>query len=183
MQNEFTLLNVGDVFPFGTPKIPFLASLSQAPLTFVLTFPNIKDDDIEKFSVGPADFSFCQLSSGIISFLLRIRGFMNWSDSQYAPCVDLFEPAGLTLSTKLGTHTPTVLILVDEDTGIVKALRMVTVSHPFMFRLIAAVNDVKTKNLSAGEYESEAKKILDRYSTKDLVKKSKHVERGGKTVN
>ena len=131
----------------------------------------------------PIDFAFCQPSLGVISFLIRIHGFINWCDSQYSPCVDLFESTGQVLSTKLGLHTPSVLILVDEDTGIIKALRVVTVSHPFMFRLIAAINNVKTKNLTGDEYELAANEVVDRYSTQDLVKISQHIERGGKTVN
>mgnify|MGYP000038256354 FL=1 len=178
-----TTLRTGELFPYGAPTSPFIASISQTPLTCVYTTQNIKNVDIELFEHGKASFAFVQPFSGIISFMMEIQGFCQWSDCHYAPCTDFFSVNQQAIETKINTHTPVVLVLVDSDTGIIKALRMFTVSHPFIFRLNQALKNVYRVNLSQQAYRKVANLTIEKYSTRQLVKMAKHIERGGQTVN
>ena len=178
-----TLLQLGDKFPHGAPSIPLLVSLSQSPLTCVFTFSNLMPREIDAFSTGNVEFSFCQPNEKIISFNTRINGLTGWCDAQYSPSADLSNPTSTVIDTKLGMHTPVVLTLVEGTTGLIKGIRIVSVSHPFVYRLNQALEQINSVKLTEEEYLEIAQSVLDKYSTHDLVKMSKHIERGGQTVN
>jgi len=180
---ENTVLKVGEVFPHGAPSIPLLVSLSQSPLMCVITLPNITPNDEEMFAHGKSEFSYCQIEKGIISFMVKIHGLVEWCDSQYTPRADLFENIEKGIETSIGIHTPIILALVERETGIIKGIRVVTVSHPFVFRLNRTITEVNKVDLSEEVYYKKAQSILNNYTTKQLVKLSKHIERGGQTVN
>ena len=178
-----TSLQLGKQFPHGAPSVPLMVSLSQSPLLIVYTIPHVRSSDIEAFSGGEVEFSFCQPNDSILSFLFRIKGFCNWADAHYASCTEFYGEAGTEIPTKIGTHCPTSLILVEGNTGIIKSMRMITVSHPFIYRLNNALTSVFAKNISGPEYLSCATKVMHEYTTNELLKLAKHVERGGITVN
>ena len=178
-----TSLTLGKPFPHGSPSVPLMVSLSGSPLLCVYTIPHVRDSDIELFSSGNVEFAFCQPNTSILSFLFRIKGFCNWADSHYASCTEFFGEAGTEILTKISTHCPTNLVLVEGNTGIIKSMRMITVSHPFIYRLNKALKSVFAKNINNQQYVSLATKVMNDYSTNELVKLAKHVERGGITVN
>ena len=178
-----TSLTLGELFPHGAPSVPLMVSLSGSPLLCVYTIPHVRDSDIESFSNGGVEFSFCQPNDSILSFLFRIKGFCNWADAHYATCTEFFGEAGLEIPTQIGTHCPTNLVLVEGNTGIIKSMRMITVSHPFIYRLNNALKSVIAKNISVPEYLHRATRVMNKYTTNELLRLAKHVERGGITVN
>ena len=174
-------LGINEPFPFGPPQSDLTASLAESPLMLIYTSDQVTEHDEGLFSNGKVKLSMCPLDQ-MLALLIKIEGFCEWSDTFYHPCMDMREVQPQTIRAKAGEYVPVSLVLVDRGSGLVKGLRMVTVTYPFANRLATAVETLNEKAMDVATYQAAAHAVMNRFTVSALVRKSQHVERAGVTI-
>jgi hypothetical protein len=125
--------------------------------------------EIRNCQKGTASFSLVEVD-GVLFFLSRF-GDLKWQEAPYH--VRLSQPFEVEKPTFTdGTGYALTVILVDADTGIIKALRMIGLPTGLSLKFIDAVERQLKESFNHAEYLSRVKGVYNRYSTMDLVKLS-----------
>jgi len=101
----------------------------------------------------------------VILFLYRFGTEGDWSDAPYSWWMVRPERRGLppTLGPGLGALLTTFLI--NADTGVLEALRVLTFSHEFSTILYDAIRAQASAPFDQGSYDAQLDALRDRYPT------------------
>lgn len=123
-------------------------------------------DEVEAVRVGAAKFAFAVIGP-VLVFQFRFGTALPWSDALYTwhklPAGERVEPAALSGEQRV----PLEVFLVDAATGVVRAIRVVTLSPTFSRRLHEAIRQQAAAPFPAN-YDELAQRVLDTYTSKQL---------------
>lgn len=135
---------------------------------------DITDEDIERVSHGRGTFGMWYSNEGDIFFLFRF-GDMAWADSVFSimqlPPDRRIRPPRLYGRRRIDLR----ITLVDADTGIVRAVRMASLSSSFSRKLCTSVNrqfsDRYVSEWTPAAFYSRCSAIYEAYpESSDLVR-------------
>jgi hypothetical protein len=150
--------------------------------TFVMqiNFASPSKREIECFDSGAIHIGL-YIEDGVTFFLMKIAGIMGWCDQAFS--IRLLDESDQGLPEDGVYYSPIHFILVDANTGIVKSLRVVTMSPPFVniFRneLFKQKNGQFVKDIHFAKVDSIYKKFPD---SKEMARRSAIQERAGKNL-
>lgn len=136
------------------------------------------ESDIEAFRSGRVDIGL-YVESNVIFWLFRIEGVMDWSDQGFSVRL-LPESEQDTPPISDAGRIPLTLVLVDADTGLVTALRMVTYSPHFTRLFYRAMQRQKDAQFDPKLHREKVAAIYQRFpNSKALVRSAIIMERAG----
>lgn len=138
-----------------------------------LFFRNPQPQEIKAVQEKKAEFAFTTLEGGLLFFLFRFGdGVISWSDSPY--CYHLLPEAERVLPFLSSLQERAVLniILVDAATGIVKAMRVVTMELDFCQKLTAAIREQAQTPWNQTAYDGALAVAMGRYDTMQLLSRA-----------
>lgn len=143
-----------------------------------ICLPNPTEAEIGAFRNGTVHVGLFVRKS-VICFLFKIERLYDWSDQAFS--IRLVNEAERTLPEWTpGMHVPLSLVLVDSETGVVRALRVVTYSKHFSEVMNRQLKKQMEEPFSATEHEAAVREIYERYPTsKALSKAAILVEKAG----
>lgn len=144
------------------PEYNFLDSGHE----LILSFPRPRPQEITAVWEATAHFAFTVVGD-IIVFQYRFGGALPWSDCGYNWHRVSEDIRTLPDMPAPGERAMLRVILIDANTGIVKALRALTFSHTFIKRLHQAIREQAARPLP-DDYEQQAERLFVNYSTKML---------------
>ena len=118
----------------------------------------------------------------VLFILSRIQGLAQWSDSPFS--IRLYDDKGrafdwaepIPAGRGLGLH----VVLVDADTGILKAQRLVSLSTEFSRGLRAAIlRQLEDAGFTPAAYHEKVDSIYRRYTTEELLQRAEFRHRAG----
>lgn len=173
---DYLKLCVGERFDHDMPDEGMSIILTNG--TPLLTFNfSASHREIQAFMNGNTSFALFA-KAGLILFLFKIEGFLDWSDLAFT-----IHLAGDESIEEGDSYLPFNLVLVDPVTKIVKGLRMVTVSPDFRSRLAELIRKQAAEPFDTMAYYQAIGSLYDQYpSASDLLKQAVIVEQGGKTL-
>lgn len=117
---------------------------------------------------GPAIFSLSVIGPNII-LAFKFEGF-NWQDASYNWHLVPEEQRKLPdIPTNSEQRAAITIILVDAETGIIKAIRFSSFSHKFTVKLHEAIIKQSQEQLPA-DYDEQTQKLVENYTPEYLVK-------------
>ena len=135
---EITALMVGERFEHNIPDDGMSVILNSGAPMLVFNY-TLMPWEIRAFQQGDCAFGLFA-ENDLIFFLFKIDGFMEWSDLAFT-----IHLAGDETIANGDGYLPFNLVLVESQTQIIKALRLVTVSPTFRNHLVDAIdNQAKT---------------------------------------
>lgn len=143
-----------------------------------LFFAGLTEMEIEEVQTGECEFAL-DVESGIIFFLCRF-GSQPWSDAPYTwhrvPEEQrvLPEPEATSDSRAL-----LQVLLIDASTGILKAIRAVSLSPQFTRALHRAIREQSMAVFNQEKYDADLAILYGRLSTKELLKRAILRTKGG----
>ncbi|GIW55376.1 MAG: hypothetical protein KatS3mg082_1780 [Nitrospiraceae bacterium] len=145
----------------------------------VLFWPSPSPQEVEGVRVGRADFGLF-FEPPVILLLYRFAGACDWSDAPYSihlvPQEERLAPEAVSPEARALLS----VVLVDADTGLVRALRAITMSPGFTRLLHAAIAQQLAYHWDATAYDQALASIYRRFpESRSLVRACKMVERGG----
>lgn len=119
---------------------------------------------------------------GVIFFLFRIEGSWAWSDQ--ALSIHRVHPADRKLDSTPGEFfAPLSMVLVNAATGVVEAMRMVTMSPRFVRAFQTYMARQLEAPYSAEEHEAAIRAVYAKYpNSKQIAAAALHRERAGSNV-
>ncbi len=138
-------------------------------------------DEVEAVRFGAAKFAFTVIGP-VIVFQYRFGTALSWSDALYTwhkvPVEERVEPAVLTGEQRV----PLQVFLVDAATGIVQAIRILTLSPTFSRRLHEAIRRQAAEPFPA-DYDAQARRVLATYTSRQLRDRALASCNGGDEVD
>lgn len=148
-----------------------------------LCYGRITERDLHNFQYGQVHLGLAKLQQTLF-LLFRIEGFLDWSDQAYnIRLVEHAEDRELPTHPP-GTHQVLSLVLVEAETGLVRAMRVVTWSK----HASAVLDRLLREQLEdpAWSPEGHARRVHEVYakcpSSKDLVKAALLTEKAGSNL-
>ena len=165
------------VLEVGKPYIGRRKSIDpRAEYTFragqhqlLLCFTDLTEPEIRAVREGEPEFALAVLDD-VIFFLYRFGGFINWSDAPYS--WHLVPPKERELPRQLETPETRALlliVLVDADSNIVRALRAVTLPPKFTAALHAAIHAQAGRAWTAEAFNEHVRKAYNRWPTTEQM--------------
>ncbi len=176
MTINYLNLTVGGKFGHEIPSEGMSIVLAGGMPLLAFNF-SITDNDAARFLNGKASFGLFS-DQGILFFLFKIEGFLDWSDLAFT--VHLAN--GETVVDN-GAYLPCSLVLVDSATDTIKGLRMVTVSPAFRKALAEVLQRQGQGKFDTIAYYQSIGKLYNTYpSASTMLKNALIVENGGITL-
>lgn len=143
-----------------------------------LCLGQLTPQEIKAFRKNPVRVALF-IEGNVIFFIFKIEGCMDWSDQGFS--IHLVHEQNRDLpSLPPGMRTPLNLVLVDADTGIVRALRMVTFSPHFSRLLHDAMRRQIELPFEPAVHQAVIQDVYRRYPrTADLAKAAVIIEKAG----
>ena len=173
---EFLHLAVGEKFDHDMPAeaISIILANGSPMLTFNFL---LTERQISAFLNGTTSFGLF-FEPGILFFLFKIDGFLEWSDLAFT-----IHLAGDEEVEESSSYLPFHLVLVESETKIIKGLRVVTVSPAFRSLLVRITRQQAKERLETINYYSQIGELYQAYpSADDMLKKALVIEQGGMTL-
>lgn len=162
-------LEVGKLFEPGqtrySEEIKF--EFTQGGPVLLIFFGNLKQKEIAAVRTGKLKFGFYECGN-VIFTLAKFEG-IPWMDAPYsihlsppfkfAEELDTDERAGFGLQ----------IYLVDADTGILQAIRLVGLDHNFSLKFREAILKQKAAPFSSDTYQFKINSAYEQYSSKDMA--------------
>jgi hypothetical protein len=137
-----------------------------------------KPSSLEISSIQSGEVQFGLYINGPVIFLLHQFGEMAWNDASYSWWLVSEEFRQVpTVGDKL--HALLKVVMVDTETGLIKALRALTFSAEFTEYLHEAIRHQSEKPWSPTEHERAIRYVYSKYSTMDLVDRGEAFCKGG----
>jgi hypothetical protein len=193
------LLTAGDAFSFEILKImqivaiekPLFEGRTELPEaieynyqagdhTLLLSMKNLHPKEIEAVRAGEAEFGlYCENS--IVFLLYRFGEALPWSDSAFSWWNVAEEDRGIpALRENLAERILLKIILVEASTGIVKAIRVTTLSPEFTEKLHEAIRNQATgEEFPRAEFVARSLAIYKNQTPFELAAKAIVKTRGG----
>lgn len=139
-------------------------------------YSNPSSEEISSLQSGEANFGL--YIRGPVLFLLHQFGRMAWNDASYSWWL-LSEECRRIPPLADYLHAFLKVVMVDTETGVIKALRALTFSAQFTHCLHKAIVDQIRNPWSKESYEKTILSIYSKYSTMDLVERAEIFCKGG----
>jgi len=149
--------------------------MNGAPM---LTFNfSVTENNIAAFLHGSSSFGLF-FEHNILFFLFKINGFLDWSDLAFT--INLAQNEKIADNKD---YLPFHLVLVESETHIIKALRVVTVSPAFRSILAKFTQQQAKVKFDTIDYYKKIGVLYETYpSTARMLKKAAIIEQGGVTL-
>ena len=169
-------LTVGEKFDHNMPAEGMSIALMNGAPMLAFNF-SVTKKDIAKFLNGSLSFGLF-FEQNILFFLFKIEEFLDWSDLAFTIHLASDEKIDDNAS-----YLPFNLVLVDAENGIIKGLRMVTVSPAFRFVLARITQQQAKEPFDTIDYYKKFGALYEIFpSAASMLKKAAIVERGGMTL-
>lgn len=133
----------------------------------ILPLRHPRSIEIRAFKTGTAEFAFGLIGPALV-FLYRFGPAIGWGDAFYTyhklPAAEQTLPPVLTGQQRALVEC----ILVEANTGIVKALRVVSFSPDFSRLLHEAIRKQAAAPYPA-DYDRQVRALMDKYDTQQLL--------------
>lgn len=162
-------LKVGQLLQEGKTKYQegVIFDFQQAGTLLYLFFNSPTETEIESIKKGEFEIGFYQKDE-VIFIMAKFQG-MPWMDAPYS--VHLSQPFEFQEITE-GKGFGLTTLLVDANTGILKAIRYSGLSTEFSRKLRIAIENQKNISWDERSYNQKIDMIYDNYSTYDLVRRA-----------
>lgn len=139
------------------------------------------ETSVEAFRHGPMHLGL-HFERNVIFFLFKIEGSWAWSDQAFS--IHLVDPNDRGPGDASGEHfVPLSVVLVDADTGLVRALRMVTMSPRFATAFQGFIDRQRALPFSRDEHTKAIAAVYSKYrNSKALAAAALYRERAGSNV-
>ncbi|GIW06340.1 MAG: hypothetical protein KatS3mg060_1145 [Dehalococcoidia bacterium] len=172
MRRDWHLLQVGAPYLPGRTRYPEAVQYTYRAggheLLLWLSSPSPRE--VESIQRGRASFAL-SIEPPLIVLLYRFAPAITWSDAPFS--IHLVPPAQRVLPPPLGqaeeSRALLQVILVDADTGIVRALRQLTWSPAFTAAIHAAIAAQATMTWDAQAYDAALRQLYQRYPTSEAL--------------
>lgn len=170
-------LEVGKPFKEGIRYWPesTLAEYRKDGLWVMLFFNGITKKEMKSFIKGDVQLALYQ-SGPIIFILANITGCLSWSDIPYTIHMvkDKVKPDILSkISFEEGQGIPVYLVLVEGNSGIVKAMRMIGAETEFSNTLVDLTRRQALSLFNQKEYDNHLRYIQQEKSAEDMLEEAK----------
>lgn len=140
-------------------------NFTQGGAILLLFYNNPTEEELAAVKKGRLEVRFHARGS-IIFFLARF-GSLPWLDAPYTVHLSKpFEFQEMAGSQGFGMH----ITLIDARTGVIRAMRLVGLSHGFSRELQAAIEAQRAMPFDEVRYDHELSAAYRNYRTRDLVK-------------
>ncbi len=168
-------LTVGEPFDHGMPDESMSIVLNSGAPMLIFNF-SLSEKNIAAFQDGLSSFGLFA-EKNLLFFLFKIEGFLDWSDLAFT--IHLVQDEAIEDN---GGYLPFNLVLVESGSGIIKGLRMVTVSPTFRSVIVKAIERQNNAPFNVIEYYKSIQVIYDTYpEVVSMLKNALIVEQGGRT--
>jgi hypothetical protein len=134
-----------------------------------LFFKQPKPIEVESVKQGEATFGL--MVSGDVILLAFKFGAIPWSDASYTwhrvPAAERTLPPG---EMRLEERQLLTVFLINADTGILLAIRQVSLSHDFTVALHQAIREQSRKPFDQVLFDRQLRKLYSQYHSQDLYK-------------
>ena len=130
------------------------------------------DEEISAVESGEAEFAFAYEQPDILMFLFRFGRVLTWSDAPYTP--HLVPEAQRTEPPALAADERALLtiILIDAHSGIVKAIRVVSLSSQMSAKLHAHIQRQFAALWNEAAYDAGLKSVQARFTSPALARRA-----------
>ncbi len=168
----YYITKVGEQFISGRTKYPegVRFEYTESGPCLIFAFRNPSQKEIEAARKGKVELALHETSL-ILWVLHRIEGLEQWSDCPFSIRIyDGIERA-FDWSEKIdeGKGVALSIVLVNADTGILLAQRLIGLSTKFSQELRSAIFRQLEQPFSKAEYTAEINRAYANYSTKKLL--------------
>ena len=136
--------------------------------TLLLIWSGLDHQVVEAVRRGRVDLALW-VRGGLVILLYRIEGACYWSDAPYSWHIVPVERRQLLLVTGPEERALLSIVLVDADTGLVRALRAVTMAPAFTRRLHREIAAQAAAQWDATAYEEELRLHYASHSTAAIL--------------
>lgn len=135
--------------------------------------------EIESVKTGAARFAFT-VEHDVIFLLYEFKPGVNWGDAAFQ--IHLVKPDERKLPEPEATETRALLsvMLIDADTGILRAMRAITFSPEFTRALHEAIRQQAAAPFDPDTHRARVQRIYARLDTNDLRRRAVATCKGGK---
>lgn len=166
------LIKVGELLRLGITRYPegsVFEYLEDGPVLFIYAgHPTQKE--IEAVRKGNLEFALYE-TEYVLWVLYKIQGFGPWSDAPFS--IRIYDGSGMVFDWSeeivVGTGLGLQIILTDAATGIVKAMRYVSLPTNFSRFLREAILRQWEKNFSREKYDREIDRVFANFTSDELV--------------
>ena len=145
-----------------------------------LFWANPSADEVRGVRKGPAHFAL-YIEGPVIMMLYQFERACDWSDAPYS--IHLVPQEHRTAPpVSAGPETRALLqvLLVDAATGVLRAIRAITLSPPFTAALHRAIDAQMHSTWDSGAYDQSLRSIYAKYpQSSDMLRAATIIERGG----
>ncbi len=183
--DEFSKLSVGELLREGITKYPEAQyyQYDASGHTIWLFLNKLKDKEVEAFHKNKVEVAFVVIKQ-VIFLLLKIEGFIDWSDFPYSYHLVSEELRKLPEDNyKVGTGAPLLLVLVEANTGVVKGLRVLGLSSKFTNALHQAIQEQAKEPFDQKAYHQTIDEVRSRFSASELRGFTNYYYKGGEKEN
>lgn len=160
------ILEVGHLYMIGQTQFPESSQYNYrgGAHELVLFFNHPSQEEVNAVATGEATFAIT-FERGILFFCFQFGRVIDWSDAPYTwhmvPSDQQVPPPELgDLERSLLT-----IVLVDSTTGIIKALRVVTLSHQMSAKLFEDINAQRRLSFDQAQYDATLAALTSRYTS------------------
>lgn len=168
------MLQIGRPFREDVPAWPeaYQYNYDVSGHELLLFAAHLTPREIEGVSAGQADFAL-SVRDDIIFFQFRFAGAFDWSDCPFnwhlvAP--ENRQAPDLTFPPDVGATLR--LVLIEATNGLVRALRVCSLSHRFSKQLHRAILKQRALPFNRADYERRLAEIYRRTSSTQLVQQA-----------
>lgn len=175
------ILKVGELYNPNVTRWPEMPEYNcrAGQHELLLPFASPSEEEVASVQSGHAHFAFCEESVAII-LLYRFEPDVPWGDAAFN--IHLVPPDERQLPPLPEATNERALIttlLVDAKTGILRAMRGLTLSPDFTRKLHQAIHRQRAVPFHEATYRAGVQRVYERFQTKDLLKRAVASCRGG----
>jgi hypothetical protein len=169
------ITKVGNLYISGKTQYPeaTLLEYTETGPTLLMAVKTPTEKEIKAIRGGGLELALYETEQ-VLWFLFRIHGFGPWSDAPFS--IRLYDDQGKKFDWSedigAGMGIGLQMVLLDAQTGIVKALRLVAMPTEFSRQFRAVILRQTERPFSKDNYFREINRIYDAHSSEDLVKRS-----------
>lgn len=148
--------------------------------TLVVGLRQPTQKEVDGMATGKIRFAI-HAEENVIYFCFAIEDCMDWSDMAFT--IRLLPEEEQIVSDAENVYVPLSMVLIDADTGIIKALRVVTMSATFANFFKKKLREQITAPFSREQHFATVERLNKKYPTsKHIVRAAVIRELAGKTI-
>lgn len=136
----------------------------------IISMRNPTPGEIEAAKSGKLEMALYELKP-VIFILVKIKGMGGWMDAPFS--IRMYDSKGITFDwsepINEGQGLAVHIVLVDANSGIVKAQRLIGTSTAFAKGLRAAIMRQYEEPFSVKDYNAAIDRVYSRYSSDDMA--------------